>query len=883
MGTYVVTEDAGPATIAVVRTGGTAGQFTVEFSTSDGTAATADYQTVKITLTFASGVTSQIVDVPITTEALDEANETVNLSLAAPSTGAALGVPSTAILTILDDDPTPTLSIDDVQLVEGDAGTQDLSFTVSLSAISGRDITVQFDTTNGSAIAPDDFTAQVAQILSIPAGTPSGKIVVPIAGDLLNESDETFTVTLSGPMNALIADGQGTGTIVDNDPIPTLSIADESFTEGDAGTSDLDFTVNLSAVSGRDITVQFSTANGSAVAPGDFTAQTLALLIIPAGSPSGTISIPIVGDTTDEFDESFTLSLTAPTNATILDGLAIGTILDDDPLPTISIDDPSIAEGDVGFSLLTFTITLSTISGKDVTVLATTADDTAQAAADYTAIPIATPVLVSIPAGTLTGVVTVPIVGEAAEELDETFFVNLFGAVNGLIADGQGQGTIINDDTQLDLIVDAFVTAVVGATDQLEIRYQIVGNAAPQVEFAFFASADARFDAADAERRPRLLLTDPTQLTVGPHTVRFSGIPYRSILNALDNPFVVTRGQVIDAAGVALAESDTTNNDLNFVGLFHEPGTPLLIRGKDDTDRYLDNPDDVIAITGGATLRIEADFLAAPISVPVASITEVRILGLGGADSIVAGPAVAVRLLVRGGPGDDILTGGSAADSLNGDDGNDILAGGLGNDVLDGGPGTDTADFSVDPHGVVASLVTGRAKGQGRDILGAIENLIGSPGRDRLTGNAAANMILGGAGADLIFAGAGADIVAGGDGNDSIFGEAGADALDGDAGNDSICGGTAGDAITGGDGNDHLEGGDGDDDLRGNAGNDFICGDAGNDVLAGNAGNDSLIGEQGIDQLLGGADFDSILFDALDLPVDLGGGGRDGGKAVRFR
>jgi CSLREA domain-containing protein len=435
----------------------------------------------------------------------------------------------------------------------------------------------------------------------------------------------------------------------------------------------------------------------------------------------------------------------------------------------------------------------------------------------------------------------------------------------------------------LDLNVRAFVTAAAGPAALLEIQYSVVGAPAPALEFAFFASADARFDNADAERPPRLQVTSPADLAVGAHTIRFSGAPYAPILNSLDIPFVVTRGQIVDAAGTALAESDSTNNDINFVGLFHEPGLPLVIRGKDNTDLYVDNPDDTIFITGGATTTVMADFLAGPIMIATSAITEIRALGLGGDDSIRAAADVALRLFLRGGSGDDLIVGGLAADELSGESGDDVLAGGLGNDALIGGPGSDTADFSVDPHGVVASLVTGTAKGQGRDTLITIENLTGSAGRDRLTGNAGANVLFGGAGPDLIVGGAGPDLIGGGDGNDSIFGEAGADELDGDAGNDSICGGTGADIITGGAGADHLEGGDGNDELRGGAGADFICGGVGDDSLAGNAGNDSLVGEAGIDRLLGGADFDFILFDAADLLVDLGGAGPNGGKAIRSR
>jgi subtilisin-like proprotein convertase family protein len=120
--------------------------------------------------------------------------------------------PTTAI-------PVPSLSIGDVSKSEGNSGTTAFSFTVTLSSASATSVTVQYATANGTATAGSDYTA-AAGTLTIPAGTLSATITVPVIGDTLKETNETFSVNLSVPAGATIADGQGLGTIVNDDGKP---------------------------------------------------------------------------------------------------------------------------------------------------------------------------------------------------------------------------------------------------------------------------------------------------------------------------------------------------------------------------------------------------------------------------------------------------------------------------------------------------------------------------------------------------------------------------------------------------------------------------------------------------------------------------------------
>ncbi|MGH9601639.1 MAG: beta strand repeat-containing protein [Terriglobales bacterium] len=222
----------------------------------------------------------------------------------------------------------PDISINDVSVTEGNAGTTVATFTVSLSAASASTVTVDFLTNGVTATSGTDFVAGSGTVTFAPTDV-SEPVTITINGDTLDELDETFTVDLSNPSNATILDGQGVGTITDDDPPPTLSISDATVTEGDAGATNASFTVSLSAASGLPVSVDFTTLDGSATQPGDYTLTT-GTLVIPANTLSAPILVPVAGDTAIEGNETFTVSLSLPVNATIADGTATGTITDND-------------------------------------------------------------------------------------------------------------------------------------------------------------------------------------------------------------------------------------------------------------------------------------------------------------------------------------------------------------------------------------------------------------------------------------------------------------------------------------------------------------------------------------------------------------------------
>jgi hypothetical protein len=281
-----------------------------------------------------AGSTSKTFLVTINGDTSSEPDETftVNLSNASGATiadGSGLG-------TITNDDAvaTPTLSIADASLSEGNSGTKTLSFTVSLSPTAAGTVSYDIATSNGTATAGTDYVASTLTGQQITAGQGSKTFVVTINGDATVEADETFNVTLSNVSGATLGDGTAVGTISNDDSAggggPTLSIGDVSTTEGNSLTKNLTFTVTLSAAAATPVTYTIATADGTAAAPGDYTAKSLTGQSIPAGTLSKTFAVAIKGDRVVEPNETFFVNVSAVTGATVADGQAIGTITNDD-------------------------------------------------------------------------------------------------------------------------------------------------------------------------------------------------------------------------------------------------------------------------------------------------------------------------------------------------------------------------------------------------------------------------------------------------------------------------------------------------------------------------------------------------------------------------
>jgi Ca2+-binding RTX toxin-like protein len=476
------------------------------------------------------------------------------------------------------------------------------------------------------------------------------------------------------------------------------------------------------------------------------------------------------------------------------------------------------------------------------------------------------------------------------------------GPVTVDIAAGVAQDSAGNGNTAADQLSRTYkapfdISVVEFTTDPnqpgvLRIEYVVSDHVAVAFDLRFCASADDVFDGTDVRCGPSITVSSFADRSIGDHEQVIDGGDYAEILTDASVSYFL-------AAAVPSIESldtTTTNNWTSFVGIFHVAGGPALVRGGDATARTAGDGDDTVTITqDDQTTNINIHLNGTSASLATEAVTEVRVFGLGGNDKVLADATVSKPVVAHGGPGDDLLTGGagtdelfggdgddslnggSGDDSLHGDAGNDSIAGGDGDDSLDGGGGTDQADYGNAPSAVMVDLAAGTARGDGADVLAAIEDVLGSAHADVLLGDALANMLIGAGGSDTIRGGAGDDVLGGGDDADNIHGGPGNDSIMGGGGDDTLSGDDQDDAETdgndtmfGGEGNDFLCGHGGDDELNGDVGNDTLVGHGGNDVLRGGAGDDLLGGEAGNDQLFGDEGSDTL--SGGDGPDTLEGG-----------
>jgi hypothetical protein len=330
----------------------------------------------------------------------------------------------------------PRVSIFDLSVDEGGGNAV---FNVRLSAATDQTVTVDFAATDIVAKAGEDYQATSGALTFAP-GQTAAQVTVPILDDQLDENDEVFDVVLSNPANATLGRDRGRATIVDNDPEPTLSVADAS-TSAVLNGAAVRFTITLSTPSGRAVSVALSTADDTATAPSDYAATTRRVAFKP-GETTATVDVPVVQDTTDEPDESFLVNLSAPFDATIEDGQAVGTIPDDDPAPNVSVDDLVVKEGNAGTVAVTFAVKLSKASAKPISVDYATADGSAKAPADYRSVS----GKLAFAPGAVQKTVVVRVVGDRLVEPDETFSLVLSNPMDTFLLHGAGQATIRNDD-----------------------------------------------------------------------------------------------------------------------------------------------------------------------------------------------------------------------------------------------------------------------------------------------------------------------------------------------------------------------------------------------------------------------------------------------------
>jgi uncharacterized delta-60 repeat protein/uncharacterized repeat protein (TIGR01451 family) len=341
---YLVSEAGGSAAISVVRTGVTNAAGAVSFATSDGTAnAGSDYVFTSSVLNFAAGEVRKTVVIPILDDNLGEGNETVNLNLFSPSTGTSLGTPSTALLTIVDDED--TLSFSQATFDVNENATNAFISVVRMGSPSGS-VSVAYTVTNGTATAGQDYSV-VSGTLVFSTFEVVKTFSIPILDDALPEGDETVRLSLSSPSPTVTLVNPTNATLVIHDDDVSLQFLTPEYAVEEDGTNVV-ITVTRTGSVKDFLRVGYVSSNGTATAGMDYVGVSN-VLVFASGVTNRSFTVPILDDLKIEGDETFFLHLFVSTNTT--NAFVLGqpsttmvTIFDNDSSTMISAGTALISE-----------------------------------------------------------------------------------------------------------------------------------------------------------------------------------------------------------------------------------------------------------------------------------------------------------------------------------------------------------------------------------------------------------------------------------------------------------------------------------------------------------------------------------------------------------
>ncbi|QSX77824.1 Calx-beta domain-containing protein [Agrilutibacter solisilvae] len=495
---------------------------------------------VPASVTVAAGATSATF--PITTVAsTTSASGTLSATYA--------GVTRTTTLTV--SAMPPSLYIDNASITEGNSGTRVMNFTVRLSRPATTAVSYTIATANGSAVAGTDYVARSLAGETIPAGQTTRSFAVTVNGDTQAEPNETLLVNLSAPSGAYIADGQAVGTVF-NDDGPTLSVADLTVVEGNNGQYQVNFLVSLSQPAPGPVSYDISTSNGSAIGGNDFLVRNLTGETIPAGQTSRAFSITVGGDTAVETNEVFYVNLTAATGATIYDGRAVATLVNDDG-PRLSIADISFAEGNSGSRQVTFTVQLAQAATVPVTYSIATASSSAVIGSDFVGRSLTGE---TIPAGQTSRTFTVTVNGDTAVEANEAFVVNLTQATGASILDGTAYGVLLNDDGPRLSIADVSATEGASGSKQVVFTVSLAQAATVPVTYTIATANGTAGLGSDYVAR---MLTGET-IPAGQTSRNFAVVINGDTVSEANETFVVRLSQ---ASGASVFDSQAVGTIVN--------------------------------------------------------------------------------------------------------------------------------------------------------------------------------------------------------------------------------------------------------------------------------------------------------------------------------
>ncbi len=308
-----------------------AARITVKYTTANNTALAGEDYTAKTgTVTFLPGQTRKVISIPIIGDQKVETNENFWVNLRSPVN--AVINDNRARGTIVNNDFLPVIDITGSEITEGNSLTKTIPFTVTLDKPSTKNITVNYRTTDNTAMSGEDYISRSGTLTFLP-GQVSKTVRARVNGDRIVENDEFFYMYLDVARNATISNPWGQGKILNDDvnDFPQVSVREVSLTEGNSGTTNAIFAVSLSKTSTQNVTIDYQTTDSTALAGSDYQAKSGKITFLP-GQLTKNIAVPVIGDTIAEPTEYFLLGLTNAVNANITDNYlwAYATVQDND-------------------------------------------------------------------------------------------------------------------------------------------------------------------------------------------------------------------------------------------------------------------------------------------------------------------------------------------------------------------------------------------------------------------------------------------------------------------------------------------------------------------------------------------------------------------------
>jgi len=630
-----IVENAGIAHVIATLSNPSSQNVTIDLVFTGTATSGSDYSLSSTSIVISAGQTSGSISITsIQDGSILEGNETVVVDIGNVTNGTENGTQQ--VTTIIQDSSLPTVSISASTTTIGELATSSSTIIATLSATSAQTTTVNLGFT-GTANSPLDYTASSLSIV-IPAGSLTGSISVTSISDGLDEDNETIIVSIDSVSSNANENGAQsvTVTIADDDPVPTVTISASQTTLAENTSSSTSIIAFLNAPSGRDVTVFFDNATGATATPNvDYTASGFSgatfSITIPAGQTSGSISLTALNDTLDEANETILVHVLNVTN-----GAPSGvqtqtiTITDDDAPPTVTFSTSATTLAENG-TALTVTATLSVISGQAVTI-SLGATGTANSPSDY---QLGNGGVITIPAGSLTGSITLSPTQDVLVEGNETIILNIASTTNADFNSSVTQTVTLTDDESTGTPVIQFLTtsetSSEGSIAQIVVVLSQARTESTTVTLNPSGSATSGSDYTIAGGVTVTIPAGQTSAAISVNVLNDSATePNETITLTLTGP----------SAGVNLGGNNinTLTIPANTFSNFVQNGNVLNVTGTAGDDNFQ------LLFTSDSTFQINFNGTSQTFS--TANVAFVYFDGLGGNDSALITGSSAVETLV---------------------------------------------------------------------------------------------------------------------------------------------------------------------------------------------------------------------------------------------